>query len=67
MTIEQTITIPVDRRVFFEFLAPGEIPPGQAKIKLTVNPAAENSANTDPSPISTDTWEALAMEQFARY
>jgi hypothetical protein len=38
MTIEQTVEIPVDHRVFFEFLAPKEIPAGPAKVELKVTP-----------------------------
>ena len=39
MTIEQIIEIPSDHRVFFEFFAPKEIPPGQqARIELKVTP-----------------------------
>ena len=82
MTIEQTVTIPVDRRVFFEFLAPKEIPPGPAKIELTVTPAAEQqgkhvkhsafgrlSAYADPSRIPDEkgAWEASAAEKYARH
>ena len=38
MTIEQTVTIPDDHRVSLEFLAPQEIPAGQARIELKVIP-----------------------------
>ena len=38
MTIEQTVTIPNDRRVSLEFLAPQEIPAGKARIELKVIP-----------------------------
>jgi len=41
MTIEQTIEVPVDRRVFFEFLAPKEIPVGPARVELKVTPVPE--------------------------
>jgi len=41
MTIEQTVTIPADHRVFFEFLAPREIPAGKARIELKVTPVVE--------------------------
>ena len=38
MTIEQIVEIPTDHRVFFEFLAPKEIPPGPARVELKVTP-----------------------------
>ena len=41
MTIEQTIKVPADRRVFFEFLAPKEIPTGLARVELKVIPVSE--------------------------
>jgi hypothetical protein len=41
MTIEQTVEIPVDHRIFFEFLAPDEIPAGLARIELKVTPVIE--------------------------
>jgi len=41
MTIEQTVEIPVDHRIFFEFLAPEEIPAGPARVELKVTPVIE--------------------------
>jgi hypothetical protein len=41
MTIEQTVEIPADRRIFFEFLAPKEIPAGPARLELKVTPVIE--------------------------
>lgn len=41
MTIEQTVTIPLDHRVSLEFLAPQEIPAGPARIELKVTPFIE--------------------------
>jgi hypothetical protein len=38
MTLQQTIEIPADRRVYFDFLAPQEIPTGAAKIEFTITP-----------------------------
>ena len=38
MTITQTVEIPADRRVLFEFLAPKEIPAGPAQVELKVTP-----------------------------
>jgi hypothetical protein len=37
MTIQQTIKIPADRRVQFEFLAPQEIPLGVVEVAITFN------------------------------
>jgi len=36
MTIEQTIEIPVSRRIFLDL--PPELPPGRAKVELTLTP-----------------------------
>jgi hypothetical protein len=41
MTIEQTVEIPDDRRIFFEFLAPKEIPAGLALVELKLTPVTE--------------------------
>jgi len=43
-TITQTIEIPVDHRVFFEFIAPKEIPVGKARVELKVTPVAEQES-----------------------
>jgi hypothetical protein len=50
MTITQTVDIPADRRVFFEFLAPKGIPAGPALIELKVIPVIE----THDKPLSKD-------------
>jgi len=82
MIIEQTVTIPADRRVFFEFLVPGEIPPGPAKIELTVTPAVEQQskpikhnafgrlsayANSSRIPEEKGAWEASVTEKYAHH
>ena len=41
MTIEQTVEIPADHRVFFEFQAPKEIPAGKARVELKLTPVLE--------------------------
>ena len=46
MTIEQTVEIPVDHRIFFEFLAPDEIPAGPARVELKVTPVIEKQEKT---------------------
>jgi len=46
MTIEQTVEIPANHRVFFEFLAPREIPTGKARVELKLTPVIER--HTDP-------------------
>ena len=43
MTITQTVEIPVDRRVFFEFLAPQDIPAGKALVEVIVTPVSANA------------------------
>jgi hypothetical protein len=48
MTITQTVDIPADRRVFFEFFAPKEIPTGQARLELKVTPVLERQDKPVP-------------------
>jgi len=38
MIITQTIDVPADRRVFFEFFAPKDIPTGRAHVEVKVIP-----------------------------
>ena len=45
MTITQTVDIPADRRVFFEFLAPREIPAGKARVEVKVTPVVEKQTD----------------------
>jgi hypothetical protein len=50
MTIQQTIDIPVDHRVRLEFLVPGEIPAGTAKVAIIFSGAVKPktaAADTD--------------------
>ena len=47
MTIEQTIEVPENRRFFFEFLAPKEIPAGPARIELKVTPVVEKQVTQE--------------------
>ena len=51
MIIEQTITVPADHKVFFEFLAPKEIPAGPARIELKVTPVIEKHDKKIPENI----------------
>ena len=60
MTITQTVEIPADRRVFFEFLAPREIPVGKAKVEVKVTPVVEKQTDrrsAEPALTSTDEGE----------
>ena len=41
MTITQTIDVPADRRVFFDF--PREVPTGKAQVELKVIPFVKNN------------------------
>ena len=57
MTIEQTVEIPADHRIFFEFLAPEEIPAGPARVELKVTPVIKEQGKavskkeiTGPTP-----------------
>ena len=45
MTIMQTVDIPADRRVFFEFLAPREIPAGKTRVEMKLTPVVEKQAD----------------------
>jgi len=45
MTVTQTVDIPADRRVFFEFLAPREIPAGKARVEVKVTPVVEKQTD----------------------
>ena len=45
MTITQTVDIPADHRVFFEFLAPREIPAGKTKVEVKLTPVVENQTD----------------------
>jgi len=48
MIIEQTIEVPADRRVFFEFLAPEEIPAGPARVEVKIFPVSEKQDELSP-------------------
>jgi hypothetical protein len=48
MTVTQTVDIPADRRVFFEFFAPKEIPTGPARLELKVTPVLERQGKPVP-------------------
>jgi hypothetical protein len=48
MTIEQTVEIPVDHRVFFEFFAPREMPAGPARLEVKVTPVLEGQDKPVP-------------------
>ena len=52
MTVTQTVDIPADHRVFFEFLAPREIPAGKARVEVKVIPFVEKQ--DEPVPKSAD-------------
>jgi len=69
MTIEQTIVVPADRRVFFEFLAPNEIPTGPARVELKVTPVSKKQnestrGDTKDAPISIfDTFPGILSDK----
>jgi hypothetical protein len=54
MTIEQTVEIPADHRIFFEFLASKEIPAGPAMVELKVTPVIEKQEKTAAKKESAD-------------
>ena len=73
LTITQTVEIPADHRVFFEFLAPKEIPVGKAYIELKVTSAVEQEKMTVPinenkqaTPISDSLLDILSQKPTPR-
>ena len=60
MTITKTIEVPADRRVYFEFLAPQEIPEGKAKIEMKLIPVIERQDK--PAPKSADEEETSPVD-----
>jgi len=82
MTIEQTVEIPADHKIFFEFIAPNEIPAGPARVELKVTPVLEKNALKDminrPTPradsllgvlshVGDITLEEIREERLAKY
>ena len=62
MTITQTVEIPADRRVFFEFLAPQDIPEGKAQVEVKVTPVTmlkNESARKNENKSTTPHTDAL--------
>jgi hypothetical protein len=50
MTITQTVDIPADHRVFFEFLAPREIPAGKTRVEVKLTPVVEKQTDQRSDP-----------------
>jgi len=67
MTIEQTIEVPADRRIFFEFLAPKEIPTGPARVELKVTPVSEKQDESvrenDKKPPISDMFPGILSDK----
>jgi hypothetical protein len=61
MIITQTVEIPADHRVFFEFLAPREIPAGKARVEVKVTPVVEKQTDQRSPDRGSDT--ALSAEE----
>ena len=61
MTITQTVEVPADHRVFFEFLAPREIPAGKARVEVKVTPVVEKQTD-QRSPDQRSAEPALSAE-----
>ena len=59
MTIEQTIEIPASRKVFFEFLAPEEIPAGLTKVELKLTPVIDKPKSKNQNERATPHTDAL--------
>jgi hypothetical protein len=55
MTITQTIEVPADHRVFLEFVAPQEIPEGEAKVEMKLTPVIKNQTDQrSDTPLNKD-------------
>ena len=83
MTIEQMIEVPASRQVFFEFMAPEEIPAGMARLELRLTPVIEkqtmlNTNKEKPTPradallgifshIGDISHEEIRAERLAKY
>jgi hypothetical protein len=48
MTVTQTVEIRASHRVFFQFLAPKEIPVGPARVEVKVTPVLESRDESVP-------------------
>ena len=62
MTITQTVEIPADHKVFFEFLAPTEIPAGKAKVEMKLTPVVEKMTEAQELEIINRNAERLNRE-----
>ena len=65
MTIEQTVEIPVDHRVLFEFQVPNEIPAGKARLELKVTPIDRQETISSESAVSAIDNEKSIMDSFS--
>jgi hypothetical protein len=61
MTLQQTIDVPADRRVSFDFLAPQEIPTGTAEVVIIFNAAKPKAtvSNAAVPAIAAKGWRSL--------
>ena len=68
MTITQTVEIPADRRVLFEFLAPQEIPAGKVIVEVKLTPVIESNADQSPgnSPTGATPHTDALLEIFSK-
>ena len=63
MTITQTVDIPADHRVFFEFLAPREIPAGKTRVEVKLTPVVEKHTDRRSEPdLSADEGETSHVD-----
>ena len=61
LTIEQTVTVPDDRRVYFDL--PPELPVGRAKIEVTVIPFTNISGAEGKIRLSKSMIEKMMQEE----
>ena len=53
MTITQTIEVPADRLVSFEFRVPEELPAGKATVEVKMTPVIEKPSDQRRAPLVT--------------
>ena len=64
MTLTQTVDIPADRRVRFDFIVPREIPEGTAQVEFKVIPAVKKE--TKPSNNGKIRFTRQELEEMAK-
>ena len=64
MTLTQTVEIPADRRVRFDFVVPHEIPEGTAQVELKVTPFGNEDEIAAYQAMAADTDRELEAREW---